>query len=93
MPEINLLDAIEKLNLKVNIASAAEENPTDAKIRRYKDVVLFGVINCIVLSIFVICTCVVLNTSFDSNANRWAMTIDSDIISAFLALLVGKKLG
>lgn len=95
MPEIDL-DALLKnplISTSLSINSVKEENPNDAKVRRYKEIILFSLASVMVLSVFIICTGIVVNTDFESNANRWAMTIDSDIVSAFLALLVGRKLG
>ncbi len=91
--QINLNDIANNQNLSLSITSNAEENPKDACIRRTKDVVLFSIAIVFVLSAFIFCGYVILSKNFSSNDKKWALTIASSIISAFLGFLTGKNIG
>ncbi|ARB91811.1 hypothetical protein [Legionella longbeachae] len=79
----------KKFNPEKN--SFHKEHPTDAKIRRIKDCLLFVIVLIMILGVFCYCVSVFFNIrSFDED-RKWATLVITAIISALLGYLVGKS--
>ena len=94
MPQstIDLEQIANNANLALSITSNAED-PKDACIRRTKDIALFSVAIIFVLCAFLFCGYVILSKNFSYDDKKWATTIASSIISAFLGYLTGRSIG
>lgn len=92
MSEINIVELASNPKINLSITANQEENPKDASIRRFKDIVLFSVAIILILAAFLFCSCVLVSNNFTSDDKKWAMAIGSSIISAFLGYITGKNI-
>ncbi|KTD56316.1 hypothetical protein Lsan_3004 [Legionella santicrucis] len=78
-------------NVESEKISFHEEHPTDVKIRRIKDCLLFFIVLVMILGVFCYCVSVFFDVkSFDED-RKWATLVITAIISALLGYLVGKS--
>lgn len=74
-------------HVNVTIESKVVELESDAKLRRYKDFILFTL-----GAFFVICAfCYGGYLLIQNPNNHWAIVMESNIVTALLAYLTGKK--
>ncbi|USQ13170.1 hypothetical protein J2N86_10785 [Legionella lytica] len=89
-----VLSSEENLNHNQNakiIKTCNEEHPTDAKIRRIKDCLLFFIVLIMVLGVFYFCVLAIFNVRSLDYEKEWARIIITAIISALLGFIIGKS--
>ena len=90
MAQFDIHELVRNPKLSVSIVSARNEDPKDASIRRFKDLMLFAMSNFLVLCVFTFCSYMLLNSNTRIDDKKWATAIASSIISALLGYLTGK---
>ncbi len=91
MPQIDINELANNPKISLSITSVQDEEPQDAYIRRFKEVVLFSVVLILVLCAFLFCGYILLSDNFSGDDKKWATAIASSIISALLGYLTGKS--
>ena len=92
MSKIDINELANNPKLSLSIVSTREEDPKDALIRRYKEIVLFSVALTLILCVFVFCGYILLSKSVSADDKKWATAIASGIISALLGYVTGKSI-
>ena len=90
--QIDLNEIANNSNLSLTITSSSEENPTDAYIRRSKNIISFVVAMLLILSAFSFCGYIILSKNFSADDKKWATTLAGIIVSAFLGFFFGKNI-
>lgn len=84
---IDLNKVFSDKDTELHIRKIVPENVEDAKLRRFKDKILFLLGLIMILFVFFY-----FGWRLVENPNdKWSMTITSSIVSAFLGYLTGKK--
>ena len=84
---IDLNKVFSDKDTELHIRKIVPENMEDAKLRRFKDKVIFLLGLIMILCVFFYFGWRVIEDPND----KWSMTITSSIISAFLGYITGKK--
>lgn len=91
MSQIDLNELAKSHKLELSITASQDENPKDANVRRFKEILLVILCTIMVLCAFTYCGYVLINNHSSSDDKKWAMTIAGIIISGSLGYLTGKK--
>lgn len=92
MSQFDINEIANNPKLSLSITSAQDEDPTDAYIRRGKEVTLFLVAIILLICVFSFCGFVLFSHNFTPDDKKWCLAIASSIVSAFLGYLTGKKI-
>jgi len=84
---IDLNNVFNNKDTELHIRKTVPENTEDAKLRRFKEKILFLVGLCMILCVFAYFGW----KTIDNPGDKWSMAITSSIISAFLGYLTGRK--
>lgn len=82
---MKLDDFFNSSDFDLSISRKKTEHPKDASIRRFKEITSYALSVLSVSLIFIFCLYSAYNSKFSSDFQKWSMTIDGSIISAFLA--------
>ena len=86
--KLDLNDLAKRHNLKLEVAPAEESG--DAKLRRWKDAVLFSVAVLLVLVISGICFWIVIAQGVSGDDKKWATSVLTLITGGIIGYLTGK---
>ena len=93
MSNIDLNEIVKDPKFTMHISSTQTENPSDANIRRLKDIVLFVMATLFIASAFIYCGYILLRSDSTADEKTWAMSLGTSTITALIGYLTGKHSG
>ncbi len=91
MSNIDLNELAKSHHLELTLTASQEEDPGDARIRRFKEIALFLLSILLVVCVFLFCVYILFSTQASAVDQKWATTLIGAIISGLLGYLTGKR--